>query len=81
MTIDLTAGRPHTTASTEPGRARLLSADAGFDVHLPGDPGYDEARLPGTGPWTSDPPPSPSRGPPHDVSRAGPRSPASTVSG
>ena len=52
MTIDLSASRslarlssPASTASPEPGRANHLGTDAGFDIHLPGDPGYDEARL------------------------------------
>jgi FAD/FMN-containing dehydrogenase len=44
VTIDLTAGRPLATASADPGATGQL-ASAGFDVHLPGDPGYDEARL------------------------------------
>jgi FAD/FMN-containing dehydrogenase len=45
VTIDLTAGRPLATASPDLGNARRLSSAAGFDVHLPGDSGYDEARL------------------------------------
>ena len=44
MTIDLAAGRPFATAPTDPGAAGELIS-AGFAVHLPGDPGYDEARL------------------------------------
>ena len=44
VTIDLAAGRPFATAPTDPGAAGELIS-AGFAVHLPGDTGYDEARL------------------------------------
>ena len=51
VTIDLSAGRPLTTSSTQPSSTRpdtasqQLADAAGFEVQLPGDPGYEAARL------------------------------------
>ena len=56
MTIDLSAGRPLTPSFTRPGSTRpgstrpgtaaqLSGTSAAFQLHLPGDPGYDESRL------------------------------------
>ena len=43
VTIDLTTGRPLTTAARA--HTAALRTLTSCPVHLPGDPGYDEARL------------------------------------